>query len=225
MATAITPVILTCENNLSVTRQFAQSFAHVRSAFKPPVVLIDQSKSPRLSGDYLSLVASMKPAAVYIHPPEPGISAYDSVQVAANIALEHGLSHAARDGNLLFIEDDIVFSSRFAPILTRTRLTLQSGFLTLYLPGNGYGKPVLDPNHFYGSQCLLFTRKAVEEIVTGRDEMMAKFLPGYDIRWSRFLAHKGYVLHCFKHSYVQHLPSNSRLHSHGGSHVSNCFVP
>lgn len=225
MEFAVTPVILTCEGDLAVMRQFAQSFANIRHALKPPVVLIDQSKSPRMSANYLSLVASIEPAAVYVHPREANSSLYDSVQLAANIALEWGLRHAEDDQHILFIEDDIVFSSHFPNKVANTYLGPETGFLTLYMAGNGYGRGTVDPNHFYGTQCVLFPRKAVEEIVTGRDEMMANFLPGYDIRWSRFLAHKGYTLYCSDHSYVQHLPSSSRLHEQPGSHASNCFVP
>jgi hypothetical protein len=220
----VTPVILTCERDLATMQRFVQSFLQVRWALRPPVVLIDQSRSPQLSARYLSLVAAMKPGAVYVHAPEPGLSAYDSVQAAANLALEWGLRNAAADDYLLFIEDDIVFSSHFPRTVTTTYLGPETGFLTLYLPDNGYGRGVIDPEHFYGTQCVLFTRKAAEEIVTGRDEMMTKFMPGYDIRWSRFLAHKGYVLYSFDRSYVQHLPGHSRLHG-GGSHVSRRFLP
>jgi hypothetical protein len=55
--------------------------------------------------------------------------------------------------------------------------------------------------------------------------MMANFMPGYDIRWSRFLAHRGYVLYGADSSYAQHLPRKSRLHDHSHNHISNRFIP
>jgi len=224
MAFSVMPVILTCEAEVAVTRKFAASFQNVQHALKPPIILVDQSASPRLSSEYLALVVSMAPSAVYIHPAEPGMSKYDSVQEAANIALDWALRDSAEDDYILFLEDDIVFSSYFPEKVVNTYLGPETGFLTLYAPGDGYGFHIIDPSRFYGTQCVLFTRKAVEEIVHRRHDMMANFWPGYDIRWSRFLAHKGYVLYCTDHSYVQHQPVYSRLHGHG-SHVSNRFLP
>lgn len=224
MTFKVLPVILTCGEHVAVTRKFAASLVNVLHALRPPIVLIDMSTSPYLSADYLAVVASIAPAAVYVHPREARMSVYDSVQEAANEALGHALQHSHEDDYILFMEDDIVFSSLFPEKATNTYLGPETGFLTLYMPGNGYGFHIINPSHFYGTQCLLFTRKAAEEIVRGRDEMMANFLPGYDIRWSRFLAHKGYLLYCQERSYVQHQPGLSRLH-HQVSHVSNCFSP
>src|SRR3979411_772616 len=153
------------------------------------------------------------------------MSAYDSVQEAANAALKLALQHAAPDDYILFLEDDVAFSSRFVDKATNTYLGPETGFLTLYTPGDEYGFLLAEPGRFYGSQCLLFTRKAVEEIVLNVSFMMASFMPGYDIRWSRFLGARGYVLYCTDFSYVQHLPRKSRLHDHSGNHISNRFVP
>ena len=224
MAFSVLPVILTCETDLSLTRTFVTGFRNVQHVLQAPIVLIDQSKAPKLSGEYLSVVASTSPAAVYVHPRESGMSTYDSVQEAANLALELALGHAADGDYILFLEDDIAFSSRFADRVVNTYLGPETGFLTLYAPGNEYGFHVVEPSRFYGTQCLLFPRRAVEEIVSNTQYMMANFMPGYDIRWSRFLAHKGYVLYATDFSYVQHLPRNSRLHG-GGTHMSHRFVP
>jgi hypothetical protein len=224
MAFRIRPVILTCEGEPSGLRRFVLGFANVRHVLNPPVVLIDQSRSPRLSGAYLAQIAALEPEAVYIHPREGDGSDYDSVQHAANLALALALSAAETDDYILFLEDDLLFSSQFAEKVSNTYLGPETGFFTLYLPGDGYGSDVVQPSRFYGSQCLLFTRAAAGAIVAGREEMMARFPPGYDIRWSRFLAHKNFVLYAASHSFVQHQPGLSRLHGHA-SHMSNRFVP
>lgn len=225
MAFSVLPIILTCELDLALTRTFVTGFRNVQHALKAPVVLIDQSGTPKLSGAYLSLIVATEPSGIYVHPREAGMSQYDSVQEAANLALQLALQNSAVEDYILFLEDDIVFSSRFAEKVVNTYLGPETGFLTLYAPGDGYGFHILEPSRFYGTQCLLFTRKAVEEIVLNREHMMANFLPGYDIRWSRFLARKGYVLYCTDASYVQHLPRHSGLHQGGGTHASNCFLP
>jgi hypothetical protein len=224
VAFSILPVILTCEGDRAVMHQFVLGFRNVRHVLKPPIVLIDQSRSSRLSGEYLAQVAALDPIGVFVHAAEAGISAYDSVQLAANMALSLALDAADERDYILFLEDDLLFSSRFAETVSNTYLGPETGFFTLYLPGGGYGSNVVDPAHFYGSQCLLFTRDAVERIVRGSEEMMAEFLPGYDIRWSRFLGHAGFTLYAADQSYVQHQPVVSRLHGHG-SHQSNRFLP
>jgi hypothetical protein len=218
-------VILSCEASLATTRQFCVGFSNVCHTLKPPIVLIDQSGSSRLSAEYLSLVISLSPQVVYVHPAVPDVSRYDSVQEAANLALQLAYENSKEDDYILFLEDDLAFSSRFADKVVNTYLGPETGFLTLYMPDNGYGFHIVDPSHFYGSQCLLFTRKAVGEIVTHREYMMSNFLPGYDIRWSRFLGSRGYTLYCADYSYVQHLPVDSRLHNDGSSHRSNRFIP
>ncbi len=224
MPFSISPVILTCQGDPPVMRQFVLGFNNVRHVLKPPVVLVDQSRSPCLSGTYLAQVAALEPHAVYMHAREPEGSDYDSVQQAANLALALALDAAEPDDYILFLEDDVLFSSRFAETVSNTYLGPESGFFTLYLPGDGYGSDVVQPSRFYGSQCLLFPRAAVAALVEGCEHMMANFPPGYDIRWSRFLAHRNFVLYAASHSFVQHQPGLSRLHGHG-SHLSNRFVP
>jgi hypothetical protein len=226
MAFGITPVILTCDGELSVMRRFVLGFGNVRHQLKQPTIVIDLSRSPSLSAEYLAAIGSIAPADVFVHPREPGMLPYDSVQEAANFALSVAVRVAAEDDYILFLEDDLLFSSRFAEKVVNTYLGPETGFFTLYLPGDGYGSDVVDPSHFYGSQCLLFTRHAAAEIVGNIQDMMLNFQPGYDIRWSRFLAHKGYVLYAADHSYVQHQHSASRLHGPGSPpHVSKRFVP
>jgi hypothetical protein len=220
----VTPVILTSEADLGLTRTFVSGFRNVQHVLKPPVVLVDQSSSPRLSGEFLAVIASLNPAAVYVHPLERGMSVYDSVQEVANIALQRALEAADTEGYILFLEDDIAFSSQFASKVADTYLGPETGFLTFYLPGDGYGFHIIDPSRFYGTQCVLFTRKAVEEIVNNTTDMMSNFMPGYDIRWSRFLAQRGFVLYSTEFSYVQHLPRTSRLHG-GSTHMSHRFIP
>jgi hypothetical protein len=224
MTARIVPVILTCERNLGVTRKFVGALRTIRRALPPPVVVVDLSCMERVTGEYLSLVAALDPQSVYFHPREAGATCdYDSVQYAANFALEKALAEAGADDYVLFMEDDITFSTRFVEKIRSLYLGAETGFVTLYQPGSGYGFHILDPERFYGTQCVMFTRRAVAEIIANREEMMKNFRPGYDIRWSRFLASRGYTLYCTDHSYVQHLPSVSRLHGLG-SHTSYNFV-
>lgn len=219
----IVPLILTCDRDSELMEQFVASFRTVQGGLSRPIVIIDISSSSRLSTEYLSLVASLNPQATYIHPRESGLSTYDSVQEAVSFGFNKAIQETAANDLILFIEDDIIFSSRFLGALNSIEIMPDTGFVTFYLPGNGYGDSEIDPNSFYGTQCILFPRTPLELIANSWDEIKSRIPPGYDIRWSRFLPEKGYKLHCTSHSYVQHLQSISRLHGHS-SHVSNRFL-
>ena len=148
---------------------------------------------------------------------------YDSVQEAVDFAFNRALEETANDDLILFMEDDIVFSSRFLQELLSMPIEPDTGFVSLYAPGSEYGSHEIRPDQFYGTQCVLFPRRSIQEIVQNWIEIKTRIPPGYDIRWSRFLGERGYKLYCTNRSYVQHLQSRSRLHN-SSSHVSNSFV-
>jgi GT2 family glycosyltransferase len=219
----VVPLVLTCDRDAELTARFVESFREVRAGVARPVVVIDTSGGDKLSARYLSLVAALDPRAVFVHPREPGESFYDSVQEAAGFALAKALEETREGDLILFLEDDIRFSPKFLERLRRAELAPDAGLLTLYLPGGGYGSSVIDPEKFYGTQCVLFPRARVEEIVANWADIKRRIPPGYDIRWSRFLAERGYRLYAAEASYVQHLESVSRLHGHP-NHVSQSYV-
>lgn len=220
----VVPLVLTCDRDADLTARFVESFNAVRPATARPVVVIDTSGNEKLSARYLSLVAALDPRAVFVHPREPGQSTYDSVQEAAGFALSKALAETREGDSVLFLEDDVRFSPKFpARLRAAGELAPDAGFLTFYLPGRGYGSPVVPPEKFYGTQCVLFPRPRVAEIVSNWADIKRRIPPGYDIRWSRFLAERGYRLYAAEASYVQHLESVSRLHGHP-NHVSQAFL-
>jgi hypothetical protein len=220
----VVPLILTCER--PVTAEFFASFHTVRTGMLPAVIVIDLSTIDRLSPGYLELVCSADPVAVYIHAKDPGLSSYDSVQSGIKTVLESALQETKEEDSILFLEDDVVFSSRFLETLQALKMPHDAGFMSLYQPGAGYGSRIIDPNRFYGTQCILFPRPVVQEMADQWEVMMTNFLPGYDIRWSRFLASRGYRLYCTDRSYVQHIGKDSALHARSAPQFfSRLFVP
>lgn len=220
--TRVVPVVLTCDRDAELTARFVDSFLGVRAGLARPVVVIDTSGDDKLSARYLSLVAALDPRAVFVHPREPGESFYDSVQEAAGFALARALGETREGDLILFLEDDIRFSPKFLERIRRAELAPDAGLLTLYLPGRGYGSTVIAAEKFYGTQCVLFPRERVREIVENWADIKRRIPPGYDIRWSRFLAERGYKIYAAEASYVQHLESVSRLHGHP-NHVSQAY--
>jgi len=218
------PVILTCDRDAGLTNRFVESFVSVGSGMEQPIVVVDISSSPHLSGTFLTSLTRLNPSLVAIHSRQDSMSFYESVQDAADFALATALERIDDDSDCLFMEDDIVFSSHFGERLAQGYAGDNTGFLTFYLPGDGFGGEDVNPGSFYGTQCVLFPGPALERLVRDRTEMHRQFPPGYDIRWSRYLASKGYSLHATEHSYVQHVSKSSRLHG-TGTHTSNRFIP
>jgi polysaccharide biosynthesis protein PslH len=219
----VLPVILTCDRVHSLTSQFVDSFRTVQSGLERPVVVVDISASTKLSLEFIKMLEALEPKVIAIHAP-PDERFYESVNDAANFALRTALKEIDDDSHILFLEDDIIFSSHFLDRLAPVRSESGFGLLTFYLPGHGFGSGRIAPNDFYGTQCVLFTRNAVEVVVQGREEMDAQFPPAWDLRWARYLGSKGFSLHATEKSYVQHLGTLSRL-SGGSQHYSHVFVP
>lgn len=222
----VAPVVLTCAAAPGYTRSFVESYLQQVAAKLPsPVVLLDLTATRRLPGDYLADLARLAPRAMHVHPQLDGASAYDSVQDAAFQALAAARQELRDDeGFILFLEDDVVFSSQFMSGLAAISSGPRVGFHTLYQPGDEYGSRVIDADRFYGTQCLLLPRSSVDLIVENRRQIELTFPPGYDIRWSRYLRSVHRTLYACEHSYVQHLGVDSRLGGQRG-HVSNRFVP
>ena len=151
-----------------------------------------------------------------------------SVQHAAARALQLALQNIEEDGFVLFIEDDVIFSSQFSRALGELQIRPDTGFVTLFQPRSRYPSLEVSPHCFYGTQCLLFPYRPVRDIVENWTMISAVLRlrwgvrSGYDILWSNYLATRGYKLYRTDFSYVQHIGIISRLgHSPG---VAEDFV-
>lgn len=218
----LVPVTCTCDLNLEVTNRFVNSFQLIRPHLKPAVIVLDQSSTNKVSGAYLRLLASMRPKVVLLHSRTTDIRIYDSVMWAQTRALQWVLEETEEEDDILFMEDDIEFSSEFIRVIQSYQPPPKMGFLSLYQPEGGFPPGLINPAGFYGAQCLWFRRAAVKAIVAEEEAVMHQFNPGMDIRWSRFLASRGFELYCLKHSYVQHI-GPSRMAS--PAHRARRFVP
>jgi hypothetical protein len=223
----ITPLIISYCRDLTLFTQFVESFRPLRAALGNPLVVVDISLVSKLTLPYIKLLDALEPSLVAIHPAQPSLNLFDSVQDGCHFALVTALEEHKEARAFLYLEDDIVFSSRFLDRLAQVDLDNEMGFLTLYLHNNGYPSGPLNPHDFWGAQCLLIPRSTAELLVREREQMDAEFPPsrgGCDIRWGHYLTSRGYPLYATERSYAQHLGIVSRLHGNP-PHVSNCFVP
>lgn len=224
-AAKVLPVILSCAKDLGLFERFTASYRqHVQESFPSGVVVVDTSAHPRLPASYLRTLNELMPRSVFVHSRVHGASPYDSVQNAAFFVLSRGLQEASgKEEFLLFLEDDVIFSSRFVEHLAQAEIGPRMGFYSLYSPGNEYGRNPIDPHRFYGTQAVLFPLEVARLLVQNQAQIEKDFRPGYDIRWSRFLASRGYQLYASRRSYCQHIGIDSRLGCMG--HTSHNFEP
>lgn len=228
----IQPVILSCDRTASgVTTKFTASYRRMREplsfAWRNPVVCVDLTSSACLTGSYVQSLASLWPKQVVMHPPEqdqpacssPDQAAYDSIQAAAHLAMRSVWGYVqTRVEDLryvLWMEDDIEFSSVFARRLGEFAWPPGAGMVSLYRPGHGHDEGSggrIPVDCFYGTQAVLFSFDAMRIIVEKEAEMLANWPPGYDIQWSRHLNAHGLGLHQTPTSLVQHIGVESKMH-------------
>jgi len=191
---------------------------HASSSLPPPIVILDISASAEIPLTYLNCLQTLKPRLIVIHTRQPNISVGDSVQHAAFFALRQALINALPgEDHILFLEDDVIFSSYFEQALCDARYDPAMSFYTFYQPSQGYGDvDIIAPEMiysgaFYGTQCLMFPKEAVQALLSNEIHIVKNYLPGYDLRWARFLTDAGKTSYTTRHSYVQHIGTSSRL--------------
>ncbi len=235
----ITPVILTCDGNIAFVRTFVESWEHrnIGSWLPKPVVVIDRSKRVRKSveEEYNSLIAKLQPREVVVHEqyisPYPPTRLTESVNDAAFLALSEAVRLSSEEESyVLFLEDDIVFSGLFETTLRGYTLPDNAALLTFYRPRGSIGdygdRQILTPEEFYGTQCVLFPRKAINELLKHYSDL--KQIPrglrrvGYDNIWVNHLGKKGMTVHSTEKSVIQHIGTESRLNS--PKHVATDFT-
>jgi hypothetical protein len=227
----VCPVLLTCARNLTYSQVTSMSYEeHVGGWLPPPMVVVDITAGSVLPAPYLNTLVRLKPRCVSIHNKQSGMCDGDSVNHAAFFALQQAMS-MLNDGedHILFLEDDIVFSSQFSKALKEARFDQDMAFYTFYQPFKGYGEgdvissELINSGHFFGTQCIMFPVKSVELLLKNQAYIEKHYPPCYDLRWSRFLDNQQRVAYTALKSYVQHIGTNSRLGCM--AHVSSNFVP
>jgi len=223
---SVLPVVLTCARRLDYVSQFVQAYVvNVGNKLPAPLVIVDTTISARLPGRYLSLLNQLAPRQISIHT-RVGETDYDSVQDAARFTLQEGVGAAGAHKYLLFVEDDIIFSTKFIEALSNVQHETPFGYHTFYTPWGGFPVETLTREmvfggHLFGTQCILFPVSSARLILDNIAEVK-KYPPGYDLQWSRFLYDRGLPIRTSIKSYVQHIGGESRLGCMG--HVSHCFV-
>ena len=223
----IRPVILTCEEDIKTKIKFIKSYKKNNISLQRPIIFIDAFKKP-VPKEYLNLLNKLNPEKIFFIKKVKN-NRYDNIQ---NFAIKNlfKLANPYIDELMLFLEDDIIFSSKIRYVLKHIYLTKKTGFITLYSSFHGYFSKetngliqIINPTSFYGNQALLFPKKSVEILSKGFSEL--KKLPrGFDHQWANFLSSKGYLIKSTNNSYVQHISKKSRLGATDRKYYSKKFI-
>lgn len=203
-----------------------------------PILVVDLDQDNLL---HREVVSTWDFRRVYLHPYEyytdgPSSSEkYYSVQGAAWYALNKAYILSTEDKSLgikyvLWLEDDLEFSSEFVSFIQKLEVPQNTGFISFYLPASGHSTRKrggyldnIDPNKFYGTQCLLFPIEPLGRLLSTQIDARNNIQPGWDIQWSRQLHKLGYKLYESNASYIQHI-GKSNLHPEKTLHTSAVFI-
>jgi hypothetical protein len=232
----IRPVILTCEEQFESKKNFIESFQKIKDNFERPVIFVDNFLEKEPSKEYLELLDKLNPEKIfYIKKYERSPDRYSNIQrFAISELFEKSLPYI-KDA-MLFLEDDVIFSSKFADVIKKIRFPKNTGFITLYSPyheylplkGNGLLQKV-DHKKFYGTQAVLFPKNVIERLKCNFENLSKVkpeygHAPGYDHNWAYFLGGENYELFATNNSYVQHMQGSSRLRQNAIIHTSYKFI-
>ena len=148
-----------------------------------------------------------------------------------NIALEN----SSPNEDILFLEDDGIFSSQFPSVIERVSQYLQShcDFLTLFCPRRGYRTsgpgPEDDLVHpirgrdYYGNICVALSRDVIKYLKQNWEEVEA-YSTAWDIRWGMSFQDAGFRMYATRNTYVQHQVGYSTLGKTYTRQFSKVFV-
>ena len=224
----IRPVILTCEKDLITTKRFINSFKRIMHTIEKPIIFVDTFTNQTINTEYENLLKELNPEKIIkIKKLKLKISRSQNIELFT-ISKLFSQSFPYITDAMLFLEDDIRFSSKFEAIIKRLNFKKSTGFITLYSPYGEYSGKTrknlyeINPKDFYGSQAILFPKKIIK-LLKENSEKLKSFPAGYDHQWCDFLANEKYKILATNNSYVQHLGESSRIGSKE-FHYSKKFI-
>ncbi|MBM08020.1 MAG: hypothetical protein CMF69_00350 [Magnetovibrio sp.] len=237
------PFILTCDLRIDQFSKFVESYLKIASSMLAPVVIMDDTTT---SGDeqrrYHDLIIKLKPHVIISQPKYTleEMSAWDDRSVNGKHITDNRKPNYYRvqmimtkdfpewaleysDGPIIFMEDDIEFSSQFGKAIKECSSFVQEGladFITLYSsreyslnkrlksykflqPFNGYD--------YYGNLCVVFSRKVLESLKKNKHKVRDVCPNCWDVRWGRYMHDKGFKMYVTRTRYVKHLAGLSAL--------------
>jgi len=184
-------------------RKFVRSYAQIKKSLARPVVFYD-GEDP----EYLKLLEKLEPAQL-IAQPETGIQR----NICFN--LPKIMTEQYPGEMTLFLEDDILFSSKFpsAVRIVEDRMGRYSkvGLVTFYGNGGCYWPPKnnnfmyrFSGHEYYGNLCLAIKPKVMEWWAANLEKVWRYPAWGWDLKIGQMFEIQNFGWYCTKKHYVQH---------------------
>ena len=197
------PFICTCDKRIGTVRKFVQSYVQVKHALLQPVVFYDGDDP-----EYMELLHRLEPVELIRQPTS-------DVQSNICFGLPTIMATKYKDEFVLFLEDDIIFSSQFVRAIglleVRMRQYPQVDIVTMYGNGGCYWPPKdnnflyrFSGQEFYGNLCLAIRPKLINWWAANVDEVWEHPVWGWDIKIGQKFERNGFNWYCTKSHYVQH---------------------
>ena len=225
---SVRPFICTCDRRRGVLRRFVESFNKVKHSMRRPIVYYDGTDP-----EYISLLESMDPLEMVPQREDWGIQkkmCYELPRLGYEMA-------AKRGEKVLFLEDDVIFSSKFRDAIwladKRMDRWKEVDILTMYGSGNCYWPDAKNPNYmyqfngndFYGNLALVFSPKLMKWWASHSDDIWNLPVGGWDIKIGQGFQKFGFNWYCTRVHYVQHQIGLSAISGKHKEQQSALFAP
>ncbi len=207
----IQPVLLTYQRPGVAARTCLASYlTHLTGRLPPPIIIWSLASGGFIEPQQLALLTGLQPQILGLHGHEHGTLEERAAQ-SAWFALEQGAgyAHAADRQYVLYMENDIQFSSQMVNHLEQLGWPEGCGLYTLYNP-EGRSDLQVAPHLFYGAQAIVLPLEVVQRLLACRADV-ERYPPNWDVQWARWIGQQGWKIHASERSYVQHLPGPSGL--------------
>lgn len=209
----IRPFICTCDKRLESFRKFIGSYKkNANKCLLRPIVYYDGSNP-----EYLSLIKSINPIEM--------IEQGSIIEDAKNRTIDYKvvwefplIANKYADEHIIFLEDDILFSSRFEEAVKRAEKYMNDWHsvtaITFFAHKHEYNPEIYNkakwffykfPSKMYhGNLGILFRKEFIKFWKERREEFWGGEQNGWDWKLGKFLADNKKDIYCTHFHYIQH---------------------
>lgn len=224
----IRPFICTCDKRMNTFKKFVASYLkQAKKSLKRPVVFYDGE-----SKEYHDLIDLLNPIEK-IKQSEKGLG-WNCLIEFPKIINE---SKVYRDEIIIFLEDDIYFSSKFNEGIKEVENQIKSyhvvDIVTLFGSGNCYwpkennkaGYPIyrFSGKDYYGNLAVVFRPSLMKWWYDNREKIWNNKYCGWDIKIGCEFQDNGFNFYCTDPHYVQHQVGHSVIANEFKDQTSNLF--
>lgn len=218
------PFICTCDKRLGTFKKFVKSYSKIKYSLKKPIVFYDGTNP-----EYLELIKELDPEELIKQPT-------DDVQYNVCYGLPSIAYEKYKDETILFLEDDILFSSIFPEAINTVELKMLQyptvDLVTLFGTGECYWPPPENNNfiyrfngyEYYGNLCFAIKPKVIEWWYNNLKKVWEHPTGGWDIKIGQMFEKNGFTWYCTRKHYVQHQIGWSAIDSVKKKVQSGLFV-